>query len=206
MIRWELNPFTCNLVRNDDLIRSLRWTSRIRWRYSENVKPAIDIVPEIGNSHCRVLGLALRHDCKNTMQIRLKTTPKKISDCDNRVKTKIFSCRGSWLSPSPYENKCRYRNVRPHSLPAESHSFVGMARETAAMPPARRRREKKKKERLYIYSDATHTHLLRNILSNYWCGMHRTCKNTSVKPDRRHWMIRSEKLCEVILSMFWCIQ
>ena len=40
------------------------------------------------------------------------------------------------------------------------------------------------------------THLLRNILSNYWCGMHLTCKNTSVKPDRRHWMIRSEKLCE----------
>ena len=30
----------------------------------------------------------------------------------------------------------------------------------------------------------THTHLLRNSLSNYWCGMHRTCKNTSVKPDR----------------------
>ena len=29
-----------------------------------------------------------------------------------------------------------------------------------------------------------HTHLLRNSLSNYWCGMHRTCKNTSVKPDR----------------------
>ena len=33
-------------------------------------------------------------------------------------------------------SRCRYRNVRPHSLPAESHSFVGMARETAAMPPA----------------------------------------------------------------------
>ena len=47
--------------------------------------------------------------------------------------------------------------MRPHSLPAESHSFVGMARETAAMPPARRRREKKKKERFYIYSDVTHT-------------------------------------------------
>ena len=31
---------------------------------------------------------------------------------------------------------CRYRSVRPRSLPAESHSFVGMARETAAMPPA----------------------------------------------------------------------
>ena len=29
-----------------------------------------------------------------------------------------------------------------------------------------------------------YTHLLRNSLSNYWCGMHRTCKNTLVKPDR----------------------
>ena len=26
----------------------------------------------------------------------------------------------------------------------------------------------------------TRTHLLRNSLSNYWCGMHRTCTNTSV--------------------------
>ena len=37
------------------------------------------------------------------------------------------------------------------------------------------------------------THLLRNIFSNYWCGMHRTCKNTSVKPDRKCLMIRGEK-------------
>ena len=34
---------------------------------------------------------------------------------------------------------CRYGSVRPRSLPAESHSFVGMARETAAMPPAYQR-------------------------------------------------------------------
>ena len=26
-----------------------------------------------------------------------------------------------------------------------------------------------------------YTHLLRNILSNYWCGMHLTCKNNPVK-------------------------
>ena len=38
-----------------------------------------------------------------------------------------------------------------------------------------------------LHTDAC-THLLRNILSNYWCGMHRTCKNTSVKPDRKWWM------------------
>ena len=47
-------------------------------------------------------------------------------------------------------------------------------------PPARRR-DKKKKARFYIYTDVTHTHLLRNILSNYWCGMHLTCTNNSVK-------------------------
>ena len=64
----------------------------------------------------------------------------------------------------PYEQKCRYRNVRPHSLPAGSHSFVGMARETAAMPPAllllleRERKEERKREKFYIYSDVTHTH------------------------------------------------
>ena len=30
----------------------------------------------------------------------------------------------------------------------------------------------------------SHTHLLRNVLSNYWCGLHRTCKDNSVKPNR----------------------
>ena len=54
--------------------------------------------------------------------------------------------------------------MRPHSPPAESHSFVGMARETAAMPPALilttlvRRKEKRKKDKFYIYLDVTHTH------------------------------------------------
>ena len=46
----------------------------------------------------------------------------------------------------------------------------------------------------------THTHLLRNILSNYRCGMHRPCKNTSVKPDRQWWMTRREKQYRRILS------
>ena len=36
-----------------------------------------------------------------------------------------------------YIYMCRYRDVRPHLLPAESRSFVGMARETAPMPPAK---------------------------------------------------------------------
>ena len=46
----------------------------------------------------------------------------------------------------------------------------------------------------------TYTHLLRNILSNYCCGMHHTCKNNSFKSDRHVWMIGSEKLCEGNLS------
>ena len=41
-----------------------------------------------------------------------------------------------------------------------------------------------------------YTHLLRNILSNYWCGMHRRCKNTSDKPGRSKGKISSENLCD----------
>ena len=52
-------------------------------------------------------------------------------------------------------------------------------------------------EVLHLFRCSTHTHLLRNILSNYWCGMHLTCKNTSVKPDRRNWMTQRENKCEV---------
>ena len=44
--------------------------------------------------------------------------------------------------------------------------------------------QSKHKEVLHLCRWSTHTHLLRNILSNYWCGMHRTCKDTSVKPNR----------------------
>ena len=51
-----------------------------------------------------------------------------------------------------------------------------------------------------IFHTPSFTHLLRNILSNYWCGMHRTCKNTSIKPDRSSWMTRSENPCGGNLS------
>ena len=52
----------------------------------------------------------------------------------------------------------------------------------------------------WIQYHILHTHLLRNILSNYGCGMHRPCKNTSVKPDRQWWMTRREKQYRRILS------
>ena len=48
-------------------------------------------------------------------------------------------------------------------------------------------------------SSMNHT-LAPKHLCEFWCGMHLTCKNTPVKPDRRNWMTGSEKLCEANLS------
>ena len=48
-------------------------------------------------------------------------------------------------------------------------------------------------------SSMNHT-LAQKHLCELWCGMHRTCKNTSVKPDRKWWMTRREKQCKGILS------
>ena len=111
---------------------------------------------------------------------------QRIPDCDNR-EVKIELC-GSWLGRLPYENKCRYRNVHPHSLPAGSHGFVGMA----TMPPALlegEKKEERKREKLYIYLDVTHTRththtLAQNCRCELCCGVHLTCKNTSTTPDR----------------------
>ena len=42
-----------------------------------------------------------------------------------------------------------------------------------------------------------HKHLLRNILSNYWLMWNASyVQKHFSKPDRSHWMIRSENLCE----------
>ena len=54
---------------------------------------------------------------------------------------------------APMASTSRYRNVRQRSHPADSHSFIGMARETAAMPPAL----------LFGTERDTHTHGLHDI-------------------------------------------
>ena len=46
-----------------------------------------------------------------------------------------------------------------------------------------------------------HTHLLRNILSNYCCGVHRACTNNPLKSDRKNWMTWRENQCRRILSL-----
>ena len=46
-----------------------------------------------------------------------------------------------------------------------------------------------------------HTHLLRNILSNYCCGVHRACTNNPLKSDRKiGWL--SEKT--IVEEFFLC--
>ena len=47
----------------------------------------------------------------------------------------------------------------------------------------------------------THTHLLRNILSNYCCGVHRACTNNPLESDRRKWMTGQENLSRRNLSL-----
>ena len=49
---------------------------------------------------------------------------------------------------------------------------------------------------------STHTHTLaQNNLCEFWCGMHPTCKNTPVIPDRKRLMNRSEKDHEESISL-----
>ena len=83
--------------------------------------------------------------------------------------SKIPQC-GSRLGRLPYEQKCRYRNVRPHSLPAGSHRFVGMARETAAMPPACKEGNNNKRSFTSIQMCHTHTRHTTHV-TRHTCHM-----------------------------------
>ena len=59
----------------------------------------------------------------------------------------------------------------------------------------------------------THT-LAQKHLCEFCCGMHRTCKNTPVKPDRRHWVLgdqewetmrrKSFNVLAKRVNLFWC--
>ena len=51
------------------------------------------------------------------------------------------------------------------------------------------------------HTQLTPTHLLRNILSNYWCGMHLTCKNNSVKLTGIFGRFGVRNLSEVFLRL-----
>ena len=47
-----------------------------------------------------------------------------------------------------------------------------------------------------------HTHLIRNILSNYWCGVHRSCTNNSVNlPGKLYRRFGVRNLSEVLMRL-----
>ncbi len=47
----------------------------------------------------------------------------------------------------------------------------------------------------HTHTGLTHTHTLaQNRHCEFWCGMHLSCKSTSIKPDRKGMMTRSEKI------------
>ena len=48
----------------------------------------------------------------------------------------------------------------------------------------------------------TYTHLIRNILPNYWCGVHRSCTNNSVNlPGKLYRRFEVRNLSEVLLRL-----
>ena len=121
----------------------------------------------------------------------------------------------------------RYTTERPQLLPLQWHSFVGQGSHWRPCPPAVPSGYKRKSV-IYIQNDTlesqlseigrskdwkidlylhvtsrvhTHTHLLRNILSNYWCGMHLTCKNNSVKLTGIFGRFGVRNLSEVFLRL-----
>ena len=107
------------------------------------------------------------------------------SDCENRTVVWFQNC---WKDDMPVLGLAgchgqKWKLVQVHGgdqspLPPLWNSFVGTGIHNGPVPPA-------KLEVLHLYR--WFTHLLRNILSNYWCGMHRTCKNTSFISDRHSW-------------------
>ena len=80
---------------------------------------------------------------------------------------------------------------RPPSAPRPSFTRTTLSHTTLSHTPL-------------FHPQVYHTQLLHTLaqkhLCEFWCGMHRTCKNTAIKPDRSGWMTRSEKLCEVNCS------
>ena len=53
-----------------------------------------------------------------------------------------------------------------------------------------------------FHTQLWHTHLIRNILPNYWCGVHRSCTNNSVNlPGKLYMRFDVRNLSEVLLRL-----
>ena len=122
-------------------------------------------------------------------------TPKVLYAMRNRLARFELSGLAWELCPKKWTG-CRYVTKRPWWYPRRSpirppiplHCWMKMCNQPCP-----------------VFEGCTHTHththtLAQKHLCEFRCGTHRTCKNTSFKPDRRHRMTGSEKQCEVNLS------
>ena len=105
---------------------------------------------------------------------------------------------GTWLSRLPLTKMeiSAGTSSWPSRISHFTGSFVGHSPSEMLCPPAWKLKinheesnqtssAPKSTERSFTSIQMVHTHLLRNILSNYWCGVHRACTNNPLKSDRR---------------------
>ena len=146
----------------------------------------------------------------------------KKSDCENRTEKKWHQVvlkrhGGSWVSLCPSrENKtgCRYAELIRlcintnwqrlrwgsvcQSCTATLQTYKVMELKTENREPE----FQQVRSFIYISSDGsqTHTHTLaQNNLCEFWCGMHRTCKNNPAIPGRNGSVKRPEKVSKSFL-------
>ena len=157
VIHQELSPFICKLDGEHSNLSSIirimegtpKWPS---WPETPSNK-----FQNTKNSPYRVLGLALRHDCKNTMQITLKRKSMNISGCDNRVKKPMVLVGVLGLAPRRTKIYCRYTESIRLCFQHKCIASLG-AVSTVLCTPLQEGEMKEKGEVLHLYRCYTNTH------------------------------------------------
>ena len=135
------------------------------------------------------------------------TNPTKDHEPNNsEINGKVINVLGEVLglaSCHKRSNHCRYvKGTSPFDITVTSGRLHWHRNQSHTCAPCinikiRKGEDRRKKKREVLHLFRWYTHLLRNILSNYWCGMHRMCTNNPVKSDRRKWLIHREIQFEV---------
>ena len=100
---------------------------------------------------------------------------------------KMWRCQGfSCKRQTRYAVEKMWKNTNTHRY-ADRRSNTDTGRETCLHIYTRRHTR--------THTQDWHTHTLaQNRHCEFWCGMHLSCKSTSIKPDRKGMMTRSEKI------------
>ena len=130
--------------------------------------------------------------------------------CSREEKLIKSLCLGFWAWPLAIP-KNTSAGTSGWSVPisqSQTTVFVGQWMEWDSLPPCWKVRNHV--EVLHLYRWDTHTHLLRNIIANFCCGMHLTCKKQSIKTWQENWVdstrtsVRSMLSTSLLKGRFWC--